>query len=128
MTVRSPAALAVAAAGIVVFAAATILVLKGPAAPTAREDAVAVHLIPWADNNAWLRMYTTVLGTANANGRGFTLHEGIVGVSLTGDEEQTVLIVRFGEGLRKSRRDSLLAGIRASPLVARVEPATLPTP
>ncbi len=123
MTVRSPAALVGAAAGIVVFAAATILVLRGPAPPTAREeDAVAVHLIPWADNDAWLRMYTTVLGTANPNGRGFTLHEGIVSVSLTGNEEQTVMIVRFGEGLRTSRRDSLLAGIRASPLVARVVP------
>jgi len=123
MTARSPAALAVAAAGILVFGVATVLVLRGPTAPAAREEnAVDVHLTPWIDDTDLLRMYTSVLGTANPNGRGFTLHEGIVGVSLTGNEEQTVLIVRFGEGLRTSRRDSLLAGIRASPLVARVEP------
>jgi len=122
MTTRSPAALAVVAAGILVFGVATVLVLRGPAAPAAREaNAVDVHLIPWIENADLLRMYTTALGTANTNGRGFTLHEGIVGVSLTGTEEQTVLIVRFGEGLRRARRDSLVAGIRASPLVARVD-------
>lgn len=123
MTARSPTALAVAAAGIIVFGVATVLVLRGPAAPAGRdENAVDVHLIPWIGDAELLRMYTTVLGTANPRGRGFTLHEGIAGVSLTGDEEQTVLIVHFREGVRRARRDSLLAGIRASPLVARVEP------
>ena len=120
---RSPAALALVGVAILVFAAATVLVLRGPTAPAARDaDAVNVHLTPWTGDAELLRMYTTVLGTANPNGRGFTLHEGIAGVSLTGDEERTVLIVRFTEGLRPARRDSLLATIGASPLVARIGP------
>lgn len=120
MTPRSPAALAVAVAGIVVFGVATVLLLRAQSGP--RDGAVEVYLTPWASGDELLRVYTTALGTANPNGRGFTLHQGIAGVSLAGNEEQTVLIVRFGEGVRRARRDSLLAGIRASPLVTRIEP------
>ena len=118
---RSPAALAAALAAAVVFTAAIILTLRGRHSAAPRP--VAVYLAPGATEDDILRVYTSVLGRANANGRGFTLHYGIAGVSLAGDEGQTVLLLHLREDLAAAARDSLLAALRASPLVSRVEPA-----
>ena len=108
-----------AIAGIVAFGVATVVLLRKPAAP--RDDAVRVYLTPWAGDAELVQVYTTALGTANPHGHGFTLHDGIAATTLAGDEAQTILIVHFREGVTGARRDSLLAGIRRSPLVTRID-------
>lgn len=117
---RRFAARAIALAAVVLFAGATVVGLqrRHPAS-----NAVLLYLTPGPSEDDMVRVYTSVLGTANPRNRGFTLHDGIAGVNLAGDEAQTILIVKFRDGIAGARREQLIAAFRRSSLVSRVEPA-----
>lgn len=114
----------IAVAAVVVFSGAVVFALR---ARIPLPGPVDVYLTPGASEEDIFRVYTTALGAPRSNGQGFTLHDGIASVMLAGDEAQTILVVGFQDGLSRRARERLIAAMRASPLVSRVEPSAPPS-
>jgi hypothetical protein len=69
------------------------------------------------------QIWTDVIGQPHPSGQGDKMLDGLSGASASGqDGPHQVLTVSFRKATRRARRDSIIARIRRSPLVARVEP------
>jgi hypothetical protein len=69
------------------------------------------------------QIWTDVIGQPHSSGQGHEMLDGLRGASASGrDGAHQVLTVSFRKATSRERRDSIIARIRRSPLVARVEP------
>jgi hypothetical protein len=111
-----PAAVLLAFAAVVVLARAN----SYARAPAPR---IRVYAKANATDAEVQRIWTDVIGQPHPCGQGSDMLEGLSGASASGREgPHEILTVSFRKGASRERRDSIIARIRRSPLVARVEP------
>lgn len=68
------------------------------------------------------QIWTDVIGQPHPSGQGHTMLDGLSGASASGrDGPHEILTVSFRKSTSRARRDSIIAIIRRSPLVAKVE-------
>lgn len=83
---------------------------------------VRVVIEPNATPDEVHRVWSEVLGKPTAGTADRQLRDGIASVKAAdGEGGSAVLIVQFSRGMTRRKRDSLVAQIRSSPLVARVD-------
>lgn len=107
----------------VTLAAAVVLAL-GQLNAYARAPAPRVRVVvrPDATPDEVQKVWTHVLGRPTGRGDEHYMLDGLQSVAAIGEEgKSAVLEVSFRKGLSREERDSLVALIRRSPLVARVD-------
>jgi hypothetical protein len=110
-----PAAVLLALAAVVVLARANTYAQ----APAPR---IRVYAKANATDAEVQQIWTDVIGQPHPSGQGSDMLDGLSGASASGREGQhQILTVSFRKATRRERRDSIIARIRRSPLVARVE-------
>ena len=110
-------------AAVLLALAAVVVLARANSYAQAPEPRIRVYAKANATDAEVQQIWTDVIGQPHPSGQGSDMLDGLSGASASGHEgPHEILTVSFRKATSREQRDSIIAHIRRSPLVARVEP------